>query len=168
MAVTSMANSSIRDSQKFRNMSTTFGVSPFACEYVVVAGGGGAAVGGGGAGGYRSNVSGENSGGGASAESALSLVSGIYTVTVGAGGASATSGNASVFYFITTVGGGKGGQVNSNNAGAGGSGVVIFSVPKQAQVSFSGGVTSSVASSGVYNVYTVTATSTTSETVTIS
>ncbi len=79
MAVTSMANSSIRDFTKFNNMSTTFGVSPYPCEYVVIAGGGsggGTVGGGGGAGGYRSNVLGESSGGGASAESALSLSAG--------------------------------------------------------------------------------------------
>ena len=64
-------------------------------EYLVV--GGGASGGntenygvsgssGGGAGGYRSSVSGESSGGGASAESALSLSTGNYTVTIGGGG----------------------------------------------------------------------------------
>ena len=69
MAVTSMRNSSLSDFRKFNNMSTTFGRLPYYCEYVVVAGGGGGRNGAGGAGGYRSNVSGESSGGGASAES---------------------------------------------------------------------------------------------------
>ena len=65
-------------------------------EYLVIAGGGGGggvgsagygAAGGGGAGGYRSSVSGESSGGGASAESSLTLSTGVnYTVTIGAGG----------------------------------------------------------------------------------
>jgi len=41
MAVTSMRSSSIRDFVKYRNMSTAFGVSPYAVEYVVIAGGGG-------------------------------------------------------------------------------------------------------------------------------
>jgi hypothetical protein len=59
-------------------------------------------------------------------------------------------------------------NVGDQNGGAGGSGVVIFTVPVQAIVTFSGGVTHSVAKVGVNNVYTVTATSTTSETVTIS
>jgi len=72
VAVTSMANSSIRDFTKFNRMSTTFGAPPFACEYVVIAGGGGGgngqvvagrqSGGGGGAGGYRTNAG--TSGGG--------------------------------------------------------------------------------------------------------
>jgi hypothetical protein len=45
--------------------------------------------------------------------------------------------------------------------------VVIFSLPAQAGVLFSAGVTSTSASVGSDIVYTVTATSTTSETVTI-
>jgi hypothetical protein len=44
---------------------------------------------------------------------------------------------------------------------------VIFAVPVQATVTFSGGVTQTNAVVGVNRVYTVTATSTTSETVTI-
>jgi len=60
-------------------------------EYLVIAGGGGGGsynAGGGGAGGYRSNVSGESSGGGASAESLFRAISAdSYTITVGAGGA---------------------------------------------------------------------------------
>ena len=106
-------------------------------EYLVVAGGasGGSSYGGGGgAGGYRSSVVGESSGGGASAESRLSLSSGVaQTVTVGAGGASAgttaTRGNAgsnSVFGSITATGGGGGGIFNNNTTDplgiAGGSG----------------------------------------------
>jgi hypothetical protein len=84
--------------------------SPYEFEYVVVAGGGGGggpsgggAAGGGGAGGYRSSVSGESSGGGASAETALSLSAGTYTVTVGAGGANQTQGVASVFSTVSTL-----------------------------------------------------------------
>lgn len=100
-------------------------------EYLVIAGGGGAGAtandnGGGGAGGYRSSVSGEMSGGGASAESPLSLSYGIpYTVTVGAGGASNTNGSDSVFASITSLGGGKGGEggaTTAPGASSGGSG----------------------------------------------
>ena len=101
-------------------------------EYVVVAGGGGGggdAGGGAGAGGYRSSVTGESSGGGASAESKLSLTSGVgYTVTVGAGGAGGLSGNAgttgsaSVFSATSTVGGGGGGRGTGDAAKVGGSG----------------------------------------------
>jgi hypothetical protein len=107
-------------------------------EYLVVAGGGGGGVsaggsGGGGAGGYRSSVVGESSGGGASAESTLSLTSGVaQTVTVGAGAARLTgisqrgsNGSNSVFGSITALGGGGGGAYEniSNAAGlSGGSG----------------------------------------------
>jgi hypothetical protein len=52
------------------------------------------------------------------------------------------------------------------SGGGGGSGVVIFALSAQAPVTFSAGVTYSVAPLGVNNVYTVTATSTISETVT--
>lgn len=104
-------------------------------EYLVIAGGGGGGFqygGGGGAGGYRSSVVGESSGGGGSAESTLSLTSGVgQTVTIGAGGAGATStgaqgvnGSNSVFGSITATGGGGGGCVSSSFATgvAGGSG----------------------------------------------
>ena len=62
-------------------------VDPVALYYLVIAGGGGGGGatrgGGGGAGGYRSNMPGESSGGGASAESPFELYSGLsYTVTV--------------------------------------------------------------------------------------
>jgi hypothetical protein len=51
--------------------------------------------------------------------------------------------------------------------GSGGSGVVILKVPNTHTATFSGGVTSSVSTAvSGYNIYTVTATSTTSETVT--
>jgi hypothetical protein len=46
--------------------------------------------------------------------------------------------------------------------------VVIFKVPTHAAVSFSAGVTQTNAVVGLFRVYTVTATSTDSETVTIS
>lgn len=88
-------------------------------EYVVVAGGAGGATAGGGAGGYRSNVIGESSGGGASAESILRFTAGdTATVTVGAGGTTIDTssndgqsgdGQPSQFASITTVGGGGGG-----------------------------------------------------------
>ena len=94
-------------------------------EYLVVAGGGGAARAGGGAGGYRCSVSGENSGGGASAEGVLPLNRGSsHTVTIGAGGTGSavssvhdkgTNGGNSVFSSITSTGGGAGGAGNSNN-----------------------------------------------------
>jgi hypothetical protein len=107
-------------------------------DYLVVAGGGSGAVrhpGGGGAGGLRTSY-GLSSGGGAVAESSLTLnVSTRYTVTIGAGGSSVTSdgvqqnrsgnnGTDSVFGTITSSGGGGGGAYNTNgfSGGSGGGG----------------------------------------------
>jgi len=105
-------------------------ISEFSVEYLVVAGGGGGAgYGGGGAGGYRCSVSGESSGGGASAESPLSLVAGSYTITVGAGGpgqsgttSTASNGANSVFSNIISTGGGNGGSGSGVAGLTGGSG----------------------------------------------
>ena len=102
-------------------------------EYLVVAGGGGGAYngGGGGAGGYRCSVVGELTGGGGAAESALSMTTGTYTVTIGAGDPSYAGtgrGGNSVFGSITSTGGGSGGgDVGSNvflpgNSGGSGGG----------------------------------------------
>ena len=102
--------------------------------YLVAAGGGSGyysqgagGVGGGGAGGFRTTY-GLTSGGGASAETNLTLATGTYTVTVGAGGAMVASagndGSASSITgvsSITTVGGGGGAGGNAAGA-AGGSG----------------------------------------------
>jgi hypothetical protein len=123
MAVTNFSQSGINNRLKKRN---SFRVgAPTTVQYLVIAGGGGGGnvnAGGGGAGGYRSSVSGENSGGGASAESPLGIVAGTsYTVTVGSGGAAETSGNNSVFGLITSTAGGRGG-VAVGTAASGGSG----------------------------------------------
>jgi hypothetical protein len=65
-------------------------------------------------------------------------------------------------------GGGGGGGVG-NTGGNGGSGVVIIKIPEARTATFSGGVTSSLSTSvSGFKIYTVTATSTTSETVTFS
>lgn len=67
----------------------------------------GAGQGGGAAGGYRCSVTGELSGGGASAESAVTLASGVtYTMTIGAGATGRSIGN-------------------SGASGSGGSGIII-------------------------------------------
>jgi len=104
-------------------------VASLPVEYLVVAGGGsggdGNDSGGGGAGGFRTNVSGATSGGGASAEAAMSLSATSYTVTVGAGGArgGSTNGGNSSFNGITSIGGGAGGDNdNGYNGISGGSG----------------------------------------------
>jgi len=102
--------------------------------YLVAAGGGSGyyslgagGVGGGGAGGFRTTY-GLTSGGGASAETNLTLATGVYTVTVGAGGAmvggAGNDGSDSSITgvpSITTVGGGGGAAGNAAGA-AGGSG----------------------------------------------
>jgi hypothetical protein len=64
--------------------------------------------------------------------------------------------------------GGKGGRPVTGELGTnGGSGVVIIKIPSTRVAVFSGGVTSSLSTSvSGFNIYTVTATSTTSETVT--
>jgi hypothetical protein len=117
----------------------TIASTAYALEYVVVAGGGGAGSGngppsasggGGGAGGYRSSVAGEPSGGGASAETPLTVNPGsTYSIVVGAGGVgqndlAGTDGNVSSLATIVAIGGGGGG-CGSNPAQtgrAGGSG----------------------------------------------
>ena len=114
------------------------------CNYLVVAGGGGGGYsggGGGGAGGLRSTVT--ATGGGGSLESALSLGTSAYTVTIGAGGAqsspygtSGTNGSNSVFATITSTGGGGGAGYNNFSAigGSGGGGTAggVISAPRYA------------------------------------
>lgn len=98
-------------------------------DYLVVSGGGGAGLSGGGAGGLRTSY-GSTSGGGASAETSLPLITATnYNITVGAGGAGAASyggtavnGNNSVFSTITSVGGGYGIFPFDSTAITGGSG----------------------------------------------
>jgi len=104
-------------------------------DFLTIAGGasGGADVGGaGGAGGLRTSY-GSTSGGGASAESQITLAAETYTFTIGAGGAAATGsgqiGNsgvnssiaASSITTITSTGGGGGGATNDDGL-TGGSG----------------------------------------------
>lgn len=99
-------------------------------EYLVIAGGGGGSKqgAGGGAGGYRCSVSGESSGGGAPAETPISLTASTgYTVTVGAGGVTGTpanQGSNSTFAGVVATGGGFGGAANTafTSGGTGGSG----------------------------------------------
>lgn len=57
---------------------------------------------------------------------------------------------------------------NTRYGGNGGSGVVILKYPDVYTATFSGGVTQSTTTSGGYKISTITATSTTSETVTFS
>jgi hypothetical protein len=116
-----------------------------AVEYLVIAGGGGGGQGargaGAGAGGYRSNVSGQVSGGGASAEGVFNAAQGNNTVTVGGGGSGGPSGSSSangynggnsILSSVTSLGGGGGGTGGSSgpfNGDAGGSGGGAGSYP---------------------------------------
>ena len=88
-----------------------------------------------------------------------------------AGGGAGSTGDVTGGAGSANTGGGGGGTgslVGSGTGGAGGSGVVIFTLPKYTSVSFSAGVTFTATTVGNDIAYTVTATSTTSETVTIS
>jgi len=103
-------------------------------DFLVVAGGGAGGSrlnrsgSGGGAGGYRNSITGELTGGSATAEPSLFLPSGSFTVTVGAGGtggAPSTRGSESRFAQILSYGGGKGSGLDAGavySAGDGGSG----------------------------------------------
>ena len=114
---------------------------PYTIQYVVVAGGGAGgtgayddAAGGAGGGGYRSSVTGENSGRGASAESQMTAnPTTVYTITVGAGGSNAVGGNSSIsgsgLTTITSNGGGEGGDrqgSNNKDGGCGGGGAYLY------------------------------------------
>jgi len=90
-------------------------------------------------------------------------------VATDGGGSGSEDSDGAAGSANTGGGGGGGGFTDTMYAGGvGGSGVVIFTLPIQSVVTFSGGVTQSSAAVGLNRVYTVTATSTTDETVTIS
>jgi hypothetical protein len=132
--------------RQFLNTGTclwTVPASVTALNYLVVGGGGGGGKGqdsghgggGGGAGGYRTNVTGETSGGGSSAESAFSVTPlSVQSIVVGAGGAGQTisssaagSGSSSSLGSITALGGGRGANYFnfcSTTGGSGGGGAV--------------------------------------------
>lgn len=115
----------------FKYSGTFTPLKALTADYLVVAGAGGGGAGGGGAGGLRSTVT--ATGGGGSLETALSLTTTGYTVTVGAGGVGTTAdsvkgtnGTDSVFSTITSTGGGGGGNLTGattgSNGGSGGGG----------------------------------------------
>ena len=91
------------------------------------------------------------------------------------GGGSSVYGSAGTNATVNTGGGGGAGSNRANAGGAGfaggngGSGIIIIKIPNTRTATFSAGVTSSL-NSGVagFKIYTVTATSSTSETVTFS
>jgi len=109
-------------------------VSTYQVEFLVIGGGGGGYAsayndgGGGGAGGYRTSVPGQTSGGNASAEPLLTVVSGVtYTVTIGGGGGPSANGSETRFGPIVAGGGAGAGShrgtgVNGAGSGSGGGG----------------------------------------------
>ena len=87
----------------------------------------------------------------------------------GGGGNGGIAGTAATSGSANTGGGGGGLSPNTAGGGVGGSGVVIIKIPSYLTATFSGGVTSSLSTAvSGFKIYTVTATSTTSETVTFS
>lgn len=83
----------------------------------------------------------------------------------GGNGASGSSGGTGGSASANT-GSGGGGAAAVASGGSGGSGIVIIKIPQARNAIFSGGVTQTSTTSGGYRIFTVTATSTTSETVT--
>lgn len=132
---------------------------------------GGNDQGGGGGAGEAGNTDGAGDGG----DGVASTITGSSVTRAGGGGARATGtggtggGGAQGVAGTVNTGSGGGRWTGTGVSGAGGSGVVIIKVPNYITASFSGGVTSSLSTSVAgFNIYTVTATSTTSETVTFS
>jgi hypothetical protein len=86
----------------------------------------------------------------------------------GGGGVGANRLVTSTNGTVNTGGGGGGNAVGSGGSASGGSGIVIIRVPVYYSATFSSGVTYSLTKSNGYSYYVVTATSTTSETVSFS
>ena len=138
------------------------------------------AAGGGGAGAVGVTPTGNTAGGAGGAGLANSITGSAVTrgggggggSSTGAGGAGGAGGGGAGAFDNNTAGsgtantGGGGGGGETGTSGAGGSGIVIFSVPTGKTVTFSGGVTETNSTVSGRQVYVVTATSTTSETVT--
>ena len=143
-ALTSVAGDTIYNSTtnkvQFYNGSSwadTASTLAVSMTYLVIGGGGGSSGataayssgGGGGAGGYRTNKSGQTSGGNSSAEATYFVpFSTNLTVTVGAGGAAGPTsngssgkmggtGNSSIFGRVTSLGGGGGFEYYSASTG---------------------------------------------------
>jgi len=97
---------------------------------------------------------------------------GVSGGTGGTGGGGNGGANSTGTAGTANRGGGGGGSQDTSNppsrpGGNGGSGIVIIRIPDTRTATFSGGVTSSLSTSVAgFKIYTVTATSTTSETVT--
>jgi hypothetical protein len=106
-------------------------------------------------------------GGGGGGDNGGGTPSGLGTGGVGGGGTGGYGGGGSTAGTANTGGGGGGGS-SVGGGSTGGSGVCIISVPQGIGVTFSGGVTATSANNGTSKVYTITATTSGSETVTFS
>jgi len=135
------------------------------------AGGGGGA----GAAGTAGNLSNAGSGG-IGLASSISGVSTYYAGGSAGGSAGAAAGTGGLGGGViaqtsaaANTGAGGGGAYASGTGGSGGSGIVIIKIPDTRSASFSSGVTYSGGTpSGGFKIYSVTSTSTTTETVTFS
>lgn len=139
-------------------------------------GGQGGGYGGTPGGGGGKGAAGTQSGGGIGGQSSIT---GTATYYAGGGGGAYTSGGLGgggaggqpgVAGTANTGGGGGGGRSPGSSAGgAGGSGVVILKIPSWVNVTFSAGVTRTVDTTSIpgFKIYRVTATSTISETFTL-
>jgi hypothetical protein len=103
---------------------------------------------GGGGGGNRTSVTGNGGDGGS-----------------GGGGDGGGANHTSSAGDPNTGGGGGGHGFGTSDGKAGGSGIVVIKIPDTRSASFSAGVTQTSSTAGGFTVFTVTATSTTSETV---
>jgi hypothetical protein len=84
----------------------------------------------------------------------------------GGGGDGGVNDTSATNATVNTGSGGGGAERTPAVGGNGGSGIIVFRVPTGTTISFSGGVTQTNSTVGSKQVYVVTATSTTSETVT--
>jgi hypothetical protein len=139
--------------------AATQGTSGGATGYGFAGGGSGYATAGGGGGAGGTGTSNVNSGG--SGAGKVSTITGS-SVTYAAGGAV----GAAVVGTANTGNGGSGAVGNGIAGYAGGSGVVVLKYLATLTATYSGGVTRTSVTSGGYKIDTITATSTTSETVT--
>ena len=171
---TNNAGSSIQPANKY---GTGYGYAGGNCT----SGGGYKGGGGGGAGGAGGNA-GSNSTGGSGGSGRASSLTGSSVTYAGGGGGGGYYGGSSGGSSIGGNGGtnspsvagtngatntGSGGGSGGGGRGLGGSGIAVIKIPNTYAATFSGGVTyTTITSVSGYNIYRITATSTTSETVT--
>lgn len=121
-AITLAGPANLQPGQWINISSTTISPVTYSVNYLVVAGGGGAA------GGLLNTTIGGGGGAGGMKTGSLTVATGAYAITVGAGGAGGTSAagtngsNSSIAAAVVSTGGGGGGFGEAGNGVAGGSG----------------------------------------------